>query len=45
MGVTDQRRVGRALRACIEQRFQSSCWTFEEERLDARILGHSNQIT
>ena len=31
--------------ARIEQRFQSSRWTFEEERSDGGSLGHSQQIT
>ena len=34
MRMADDRRVRRILRTCIEQRFQSSSWTFQEERSD-----------
>jgi len=34
MRMADDRRVRRILRTCIEQRFQSSRWTFQEERSD-----------
>ena len=46
MGMANDCGVRRVLRACVEQGFQSSHWTFEEERSDGGVLGdHSIQIT
>ena len=44
--MANNRRMSRVLRAPVEQRFQPSGWTFQEERPDAGTLrDHGIQIT